>query len=205
MSSHSSFPELTPNPEPPFPPGPFPDPPFPAPPEWPIPRPNPVPLPPDWWRCLRFSPVSGRYEGSRQINLLVSSILDLRVDIDPRSANSPVVNKLSGDFYRANANVSPRPIPPRPTTRVYVESWIVDDPIVRWSRCQVEITAPFATGAAPTRPLPVRIVIPWSFGSSIGPAQVRFTAAGGASTDSRAATNRETSAMSRWRSMCAHP
>ena len=29
----------------------------------------------------------------------------------------------------------------------------------------------------------VRIVIPWSFGSSIGPAQVRFTAAGGASTD----------------------
>lgn len=180
MEQHSSSPELTPNSDAPCPPGPLAAPPFPPSPQWP--GPEPIPQPPDWFWCLRLSPISGRYEGFRTINQLVSRVLDLRVDIDPRSGNSPVLNKVSGDFYRVNLIPFP-PFPPRPPSRVYVESWIVDDPVVRWSRCSVQITGTVRYWSGIHLLTTVLIQIPWRLGVGIGPAQVTFTEIGGSSTN----------------------
>ncbi len=151
---------------------PHPDEPLPRP--WPGPiEPLPRPLPPNWWRCLRLGPVSGRYEGEMTAPAAGRSALDLRVDIDPRYANSPVMNRLSGDFYQ----VYRFNLPGRPpiSWRVYRESWIVDAPTVTWSRCRVEITGTvrFWRGAHPATT--IRVVIPWSSFSPAGPAQVTFT------------------------------
>ncbi len=95
------FPPPGPFPEPPIPDPPFPEPPFPPswPPKWP--PYEPVPLPPDWWwPCRRIGPVSGRYEGDRSGTGTLPNVLHLRVDIDRRSQNSPVMNRVSGDFYQ---------------------------------------------------------------------------------------------------------
>jgi hypothetical protein len=142
--------------------------------------PQPLPSPwPDWFRCLRFAPVSGRYEGSPQSNALARSVLDLRVDVDPRGVNSPVTNKLSGDLYR----IQLLPFPAlRSSFRVYVESWIVDNPVVRWSRCNVEISGSVRYWSGSHPATTIKVVIGWAFGSGIGPAQVTFTAAGGTPT-----------------------
>lgn len=166
--------ELTPNPEPiPGPiPGPIPEP-FPG----PFPRPDPFPRPPDSWRCLRFGPVSGRYEGEMTMPTAGRYALDLRVDIDPRSVNSPVMDRISGDFYLLYRFTWPGS--PPIVWRVYRGSWIVDNPTVNWSRCQVEITGMvrFWRGVHPeTR---IRVRIPWGTFSPAGPAEVSFTEAGG--------------------------
>ncbi len=143
----------------------------------PLPVPLPFPWPPvDWWRCLRLRPVSGRYQGAMTSPFPGRSSLDLRVDIDPRHANSPVMDRVSGDFYRSFHFVLPggRPL----FWRVYQESWIVDRPEVSWSRCQVVITGTvrFWKGVHPATD--IRIEIPWTLGS-IGPAAVTFTETGG--------------------------
>lgn len=103
-------------------------------------------------------------------------VLDLRVDIDVRYANSPVMNRISGDFYaqyRFN-------LPGRGgfSWRVYRESWIIDAPTVNWSFCEVEITgtARFWHGTHP--PTTVVVRIPWANFSPVGPAQVTFTQTG---------------------------
>ncbi len=176
--------ELTPNPEPipgPFPrpipepfPGPFPRPePFP----WPLPDPEPIPRPPDWWRCLRLGPVSGRYEGEMTVPTAGRYALDLRMDIDPRYVNSPVIDRISGDFYQVYRFA----LPGRPPImwRVYRESWIVDRPQANWSRCHVDITGTvrFWKGVHPTTNIRVRIR--WGASTPAGPAEVTFTEAGG--------------------------
>src|SRR5262245_34191022 len=75
------------------------------------------------WRCRRAGPVSGRYEGEMTAPAPGRHLLDLRVDIDPRYDNSPVMNRVSGDFYQLNRfNVPGRA---RKSWRVYHESWIV--------------------------------------------------------------------------------
>src|ERR671919_674686 len=114
-------------------PGPVPGP-LPAPIPGPLPYPEPLPKPwpaPEWWRCLRIGPVSGRYEGSRTTPVAGGELLDLRVDVDPRYANSPVLDRVSGDFYTVySIRILGRII----RWRVYRESWIVDSPRVTWSR-----------------------------------------------------------------------
>jgi hypothetical protein len=131
---------------------------------------------PDEWRCRRRGPVSGRYEGEMTAPNAGRYVLDLRVDIDPRHANSPVMDKISGDFYQVFrfswfGRTS--------TWRIYRESWIVDTPTVTWSRCQVEINGRvrFWQGVHPVTD--VRIVIPWGTFLPAGPAQVTFTEIGG--------------------------
>jgi hypothetical protein len=175
-------PEYTPNPDGPLPgpfpgplPGPLPDP-FPGP--FPGPLPGPLPWPPDWWRCLRWTPISGRYEGDMTAPKPGRSALDMRIDIDPRYANSPVMNKVSGDFYTVY-NFS-WPGGRRFNWRVYRESWIIDAPNVRWSRCQVEITGSvrFWKGIHPVTD--ATITIPWSNGI-LGNAIVNFVETAGSS------------------------
>jgi hypothetical protein len=86
------------------------------------------------------------------------------------------MNRVSGDFWRV-FRVS---LPGRPpiNRRTYTESWIVDAPEVRWSRCSVNIRGAvrFWQGTHPATTL--EIVIGWS-GGAMGPAQVTFTDAAG--------------------------
>jgi hypothetical protein len=171
-------PAFTPNPDDPFP-NPIPQPP-------PIPIPDPFPerplepppqLPPDWWRCFRRGPVSGRYAGLMTAPRPGRSALDLRVDIDPRHANSPVMDRISGDFSTVYRQVWNN-LPPF-GWQVYRESWIVDNPAVQWSRCEVVITGSvrYYTGSHPATT--VRVRIPWKSFTPAGPAEVTFTESGG--------------------------
>jgi hypothetical protein len=175
---------LTPNPDPlPNPiPGPNPDPfpgpipgpqPFPLP--SPLPGPIPLPWPPDWWRCWRIGPVSGRYYGEMTTPTAGRYALDLRVDIDLRHANSPVMDRISGDFYQVYRFTLPG-WPPI-VWRVYKSSWIVDAPSVTWSRCDVVImgNVRYWQGSHPTTG--VRVRIPWATFRPAGPAEVTFTEA----------------------------
>ena len=104
-----------------------------------IPSPDrPVPWPPPDWRCLRWKGISGRYSGSADLaTILRIERLELRLDIDTRnSADSPVMNKVSGDHFVQNF----RPFPPGFGPELYSHSWIVDNPVVAWARCSATIT-----------------------------------------------------------------
>ena len=176
---------ITPSPEPGPIPGPIPGPtpgPLPGPIPGPIPGPvpGPIPAPPDWWRCLRIGPVSGRYRGNMTAPTSGRSLLELRVDIDVRSANSPVMDRISGDLY----HVFTINLPGWPSFRwtVYRESWIVDSPTVRWSRCSVEITGTVRYWKGVHTATQIRVVIPWSSFTPAGPASVTFSEAGGSSS-----------------------
>lgn len=131
---------------------------------------------PDVWKCYRLGPVSGQYEGEMTAPRAGRYLLDLRVDIDPRYANSPVMDRISGDYYEVYRFEWP---PRRFVWRVYRESWVVDAPKVNWSRCEVEITGSvrFWKGVHPATDIRVRI--PWGTFRPAGPAEVTFTAAGG--------------------------
>ena len=81
----------------------------------------------DYWRCLRFTPVSGTYQGLKTEPSSGKYHLDLRVDIDPRHANSPVLDRVSGDLFQAYAfEIWGR----KYSWKVYRESWVVDEPKV---------------------------------------------------------------------------
>ncbi len=145
----------------------------------PQPIPDPIPLPPEWWRCWRLGPVSGRYEGEMTEPHAGRQSLDLRVDIDPRHANSPVMDRVSGDFYRVfRFQWFGRVF----RWQTYRESWIVDDPSVNWSNCQVEITGNVRFWSGGHGDTTVSIVIPWGSFRAAGPATATFTEAGGSST-----------------------
>jgi hypothetical protein len=136
------------------------------------------PIPPNWWRCLRRQPVSGRYEGGSVAPgpiQFITRLLDLRVDIDPAHANSPVMNRVSGDVYR----MMPR-VWPLPPARVYQHSWIMEAPTVTWGLCRVEITGSVRWWNVPFLGTG-KITIVWDLGS-IGPATVVLTDAGGTSS-----------------------
>ncbi|WP_205525606.1 hypothetical protein [Pyxidicoccus trucidator] len=130
----------------------------------------PIPgVPPEYWQHIRLGPLSGRYSGPGPSN----SELDLRVDIDPSQAHSPVMNRISGDFYR----VFRASLPGRPayTWRNYLESWIVDAPhVTRFiNRVVVTGTVRFWRGSHSTTEL--KLVIPWAAFSPAGPAEATFT------------------------------
>ena len=175
----------TPNPIP----GPGPDPdPFPGPGPGPDPVPEPIPgripgriperIPREWWRCRRIGPVSGRYEGEMTQPRAGGYALDLRVDIDPRHPNSPVMDRVSGDLYQVyRFSWGSRVF----TWRVYRESWVVENPAVSWSRCSVTVrgSVTYPKGSHPTTTL--TMIIPWGTFQAAGPASVTFTEAGGGS------------------------
>lgn len=173
----SQYPNEYPYAAPDQPPGPTP-----GPSAGPLPLPNPpFPFPPpDWWRCFRRGPVSGRYEGAMTAPNPGRMVLELRVDIDPRYANSPVMDRISGDLFQVHRIQ----LPGRPaiTWRVYLESWIVDQPTVNWSRCFVDVsgTVRFWKGTHPATS--IRVHIPWGTFTPAGPATVTMIEPGGITT-----------------------
>jgi hypothetical protein len=157
---------FTPNPDNPIPiPGP----------DLPFPWPDEPILPPIDWACRFHGPVSGRYEGGRAgIPSILGSVLDLRVDVDPRYANSPVLNRVSGDVFTWRVGGG-RIVGP---FRTFTESWIVDAPAIRWYRCRVEISGAVRYWRGSHPATTVNILIPFS-SFSTGPATVTFTTPGG--------------------------
>lgn len=143
------------------------------------PAPSPSALPLDWWRCVRATPVSGRYGGKMGAPNAGKFALDLRVDVDQRDANSPVMNRVSGDVYEISTlQWLGRTV----QWRVYRESWIVDNPSVTWTRCGVGIKGSVRYWKGAHTTTQVEIQIPWNWGQ-VGPAEVKFTdGLGGSST-----------------------
>jgi hypothetical protein len=175
-------PNFTPIPDAPLP-GPMPPLPPPGPPPQPgpvpgLPQPGPFPWPPrppEFWRCWRRRGVSGRYDGVRSGFFLLGGTLDLRVDIDQRfSAESPVMNRVSGDFYVTRFV---REIGLTGLNRTYVSSWIVDAPQVTWGFCSVTITGSVRYWQGTHPATSVSITIPWSYGA-IGTGTATFTSGG---------------------------
>lgn len=131
------------------------------------------PFPPDWWKCLRLTgSICGEYSSQQ----LFGRGLVLRVDIEPRS-NSPSMNRISGDFYKTYLSFVTPGKPPKIST-IYQESWIVDSPSIKWTRCAVGITGKvrFWKGTHPATE--IQVSIPWNSGK-IGPAEVTFLPSGG--------------------------
>ena len=115
-------------------------------------------------RCQRSTGISGRYSGSSVSSTNLRSVrLELRLDVDTRySADSPVMNKVSGDHFTRTS----RPFSPGAGAEVYSHSWIVDDPAVTFERCNATITGDvrFFSGSRPATT--VRIVVDWQSGTT---------------------------------------
>jgi len=87
--------------------------------------------------AVRAAPVSGRYDCEMSLPQSGQFALDLRIDVNAAVDNSPVMNRVSADFYHVSQTVLPGQ-PPRPS-RTYIESWIVDRPRVTPSSDHVDI------------------------------------------------------------------
>ncbi|HKR13806.1 MAG TPA: hypothetical protein VJT15_17205 [Pyrinomonadaceae bacterium] len=120
--------------------------------------------------------VSGRYEGEMSTPTAGLDLLDLRIDVDQRYPNSPVMNRISGDFYQLNKITVPG-TPPL-ISRVYRESWIVSSPELTRQSNQVTIvgTVAFWKGIHPPTTLKIVIKNPQPGASTI--AAVSFTSSG---------------------------
>jgi hypothetical protein len=162
-------------------PGPLPDP-WPQPLPQPLPQPGPFdprrPLPPEFpidIRCFRRTGISGRYSGYAAISLTkLAKRLELRLDVDTRySADSPVMNKVSGDFFTSRIIWPGR-------TETYLSSWVVDHPVVSWTRCKAVITGRvrFYSGTTPATDVRIEVTsttsatpsVRWNSKSTTAPA-----------------------------------
>ena len=102
-------------------------------------------------------PVSGRYDGAMTQPQPGRFSLDLRVDIDSAVSNSPVMNRVSGDFYQVFQTTAPEQ-PPR-VAKTYIGSWIIDTPQVTVTGDHVDISGSlrFWTGTHPATTLTIAI------------------------------------------------
>ena len=125
------------------------------------------------WHSGRRGRISGRYEGGKASASVVADILDLRIDVDPRyGEESPVMNRVSGDFYTQRLGGT---TPIATARRTYVESWIVDEPIVAWYPDRAEITGTLRYWRGNRPVTTMRIIVLWS-GGDIQSASVEFRA-----------------------------
>src|SRR5215217_2329560 len=106
--------------------------------------------------------ISGQYEGEMTMPTSGLAFLDLRIDVDKGYANSPVMKRVSGDFYQLN-KISVPGSPPK-VTRVYRESWICHRPMVKTVGKKVEITGKvtFWKGTHPPNTLKITVARPKS-------------------------------------------
>jgi hypothetical protein len=112
--------------------------------------------------------VSGRYVGSSVFPASGSYYLDLRVGVDKRYDNSLIMNRIIGDIYRIqnmmDIDISHDSLA---GSHLYLESWIVDNPIVTDSALGLEIRVPVRYWKGNHSPTALHIVIfPTSSSSS---------------------------------------
>ena len=121
--------------------------------------------------------ISGQYEGEMTAPTSGLSFLDLRIDVDQRYPNSPVMKRVSGDFYQLNKiNV---PGGPPKVSRVYRESWIVKEPKVTKAGGKIEISGKvtFWKGTHPVNTLKIKMA---TLSTGVTPScVVTFTRPGG--------------------------
>lgn len=129
--------------------------------------------------CVRSGPVSGRYEGESTASPVAGQerALDLRIDVDPRYPNSPVLKRVSGDLYQVQRIRIPGQ--PAQTWRVYQESWIAEDILVTWADCHVEITGSVRSWRGIHPQTAVHVRVPWRTAGPVGPASVTLNLGAG--------------------------
>jgi hypothetical protein len=122
-------------------------------------------------------PVSDRYDGEMSLPQPGRFLLEMRVDVDEAVTNSPVMNRVSGDFYQAFQTTLPGQ-PPR-IAKTYIESWIVDLPQVTWSSDHVDIegSVRFWTGTHAATTVAIRLA--WDNSLQTRTALVTLTESGG--------------------------
>jgi hypothetical protein len=121
--------------------------------------------------------LSGRYEGEMSSPTIGLDVLDLRIDVDTRYAHSPVMKRVSGDFYQLNKIKVPGS-PPK-VSRVYRESWIVNQPKTKKLADTVEITGVVKYWKGIHPPTKLKIVLASS--GAAASCLVSFTRSGGQS------------------------
>src|SRR5687767_14265725 len=85
--------------------------------------PTALPLPP-----TQLVGISGTYGCADTVNFRPRIALDLRIDVDSRYANSPVLDRVSGDFFDV-AWIFPGGDPSQAyPIKIYRDSWIIDNP-----------------------------------------------------------------------------
>ena len=111
-------------------------------------------------RTKNTTSISGQYEGEMTSPTNGLGFLDLRIDVDRRYPNSPVLKKVSGDFYQLNKIRVPGSSPK--VTRVYRESWIVNQPVVKTVDNKIQITGKvtFYKGIHPANTLKITMATP---------------------------------------------
>lgn len=123
-------------------------------------------------------PISGRYDGEMSLPQPGRFVLDLRVDVDSAVDNSPVMKRVSGDFYQIFQTTLPGQ--PSRVAKTYIESWIVDQPQVTWSSDHVDIegSVRFWTGTHAATTVAIRIG--WDNSLQARTGTVTLTESGGA-------------------------
>lgn len=94
--------------------------------------------------------ISGTYEGKMTAPDTGTYSCEIRIDVDQRYPNSPVMHRISGDFFKLTQSlgiISPmidKGVNQKPnlsnTSKTYLESWIVDSPNVKSTESIVEIS-----------------------------------------------------------------
>jgi len=116
---------------------------------------------PDRWRCLLIGGLSGRYGGKSSSG---RQRIDLRVDLDRRHPNSPVLDRISADvFAHYSFNWFGRSF----EWDVYQHSWIIDSPARTGSGCSATISGTARRYDSGDR-FPVEIGIRWQYGRITG-------------------------------------
>lgn len=132
---------------------------------------------PEWLRNNLPAAISGRYQGEMTAPTGGRDELDLRIDVDLRHDSSPVLNRMSGDFYQVNRLNLPGQ-PPR-VWKVYRESWIVNTPVVQWTQTSIQITGMMQFWKSIHPPTGVTVRISWDISRGLEPAEVTFSPQGG--------------------------
>ena len=121
--------------------------------------------------------ISGRYDGEMSLPQPGRFVLDLRLDIDAALNNSPVINRVSGDFYQTFRTTLPGQ-PPR-VSKTYIESWIVDHPQVTWLSDHVDIEGSVRFWTSTHAATTVAIRIGWDNSQQTRTGTVTLTETGG--------------------------
>lgn len=131
----------------------------------------------------RDSPsVSGLYYGEMHWPYPGRYALELRIDVDQRGGvPSPVLNCLSGDLYQIHREPHFRT---STSWRTYLESWIVDAPILKWSDFALVISGAVRYWRGDHPATEIEVIVPWRSGR-VGAATVTFTSRGGEKTTYR--------------------
>lgn len=81
-------------------------------------------------------PISGRYYGRTIDNSERELLIDLRIDVDQRSKNSVVLNRVSGDiFHGCKLALQSSSF----DWKIFDSSWVIDFPQVIWRKDKVDI------------------------------------------------------------------